>query len=101
MLAASEVLVHCEHTQLGLHNQTVVLGEGGLLLPTPLPLREGSTVRIQVSGDGQWVHAEATIAHTLLGWGTVFRFSSLEGWGWGWAWAHQRLVTWLSKDEKS
>ena len=83
VLSDSEVLIHCEHTDFPLHNQVVVLGRAGLLLLTPLPLREGSKVRLEVSSDGQRWEVAATVEHPLQGLGTVFGFLPSNGWA-GW-----------------
>lgn len=90
MLSGADVLVHCNHVHFGLHNQTVVLGRGRLLLLAPLPLREASPVRVEVTRDGQRWEVEAAVAHALPGWGTVFRFAPTDGWGW------QQLKAYLS-----
>lgn len=89
VLSGAEVFVHCNHAQFGFHNQTVVLGRGGLLLLAPLPLREGTAVRVDVSRNGQGWEVEAAVAHALPGWGTVLRFPPSDGWGW------QLLKAWL------
>ena len=89
VLSHIDLLVHCEQTDFGLSDQTMVLGQRGLLLQTSLPLREGSQVRLEVSRAGNWWPVLATVESRLPGWGTVFRFAPTPSWAW------EQLKAWL------